>query len=275
MPRSPASEARRMRRSPKTASALASSQRSLSIVSGSASCWARYSSTSSFDVSVLPTPFCRRRCSSARSSASAASRSEESLPAASVSSPDRQSGTRLRPYRAAVDRALLELEDLTLLHRRSLPFACRIGVIVSAVKQAGPRPLSNQATGLSRRRAPRTAVRIDACAGVPSRAGVWDCSCVAIASDLVSYFAQREPIFHGTAWPRRRAELERLVTGDFWEVGASGAVYTREHVLDSVVGSVDEMDNSWRVDDLECRELADGAITVTYLLQQPERRTDG
>jgi hypothetical protein len=96
---------------------------------------------------------------------------------------------------------------------------------------------------------------------------------VAIASDLVSYFAQREPIFHGTAWPRRRAELERLVTGDFWEVGASGAIYTREHVLDSVVGSVDEMDNSWRVDDLECRELADGAIAVTYLLHQPERRT--
>jgi hypothetical protein len=27
----------------------------------------------------------------------------------------------VRPYRAAVDRALLELEDLTLLHRQSLP----------------------------------------------------------------------------------------------------------------------------------------------------------
>jgi hypothetical protein len=36
--------------------------------------------TSSFSVSVLPTPFCRRRCSSARSSASAASRSEEKPP---------------------------------------------------------------------------------------------------------------------------------------------------------------------------------------------------
>jgi hypothetical protein len=27
----------------------------------------------------------------------------------------------VRPYQAAIDRALLELEDLTLLHRRSLP----------------------------------------------------------------------------------------------------------------------------------------------------------
>jgi hypothetical protein len=27
----------------------------------------------------------------------------------------------VRPYKAAVDGALLELEDLTLLHRRSLP----------------------------------------------------------------------------------------------------------------------------------------------------------
>jgi putative transposase len=68
------------RRPPKTRTALASSQPSFSIVSGSASCWARYSSTSSFSVSVLPTPFCRRRRSSARSSASAASRSEEKPP---------------------------------------------------------------------------------------------------------------------------------------------------------------------------------------------------
>ena len=94
-----------------------------------------------------------------------------------------------------------------------------------------------------------------------------------ITSELVAYLAEREPIFHGAAWPRTRAELERLVTGDFWEVGASGAVYTREHVLESVSGSVDQMDDSWRVDDLECRELADGTIAVTYALRQRERLT--
>ena len=64
------------RRSPNSATAFASSQRSFSIVSGCASCWARYSSTSAASVSVLPVPFARRRRSSARSSASAASRSD-------------------------------------------------------------------------------------------------------------------------------------------------------------------------------------------------------
>ena len=108
---------------------------------------------------------------------------------------------------------------------------------------------------------------------VRSRADLWDCLRVALTSDLVAFFAQREPIFHGSAWPRTRAEIERLVTGDFWEVGASGAVYTREHVLDVLPGSADEMDSSWRVDDLKCRELADGAIAVTYILHQPDRVT--
>jgi hypothetical protein len=110
----------RRRRPPKARSALASSQQSLSIVSGSASCWARYSSTSSFSVSVLPTPFSRRRCSSARSSASAASRSEEKPPRCRRL----EAGPSVRyryAHTARVDRALLELEDLTLLHRRSLP----------------------------------------------------------------------------------------------------------------------------------------------------------
>jgi hypothetical protein len=63
------------------------------------------------------------------------------------------------------------------------------------------------------------------------------------------------------------------VTDDFWGVGASGAVYTREQVLESVPGSVDEMNSSWHVDDLDCRELADSVIAVTYLLRQRERLT--
>jgi hypothetical protein len=91
----------------------------LSIVSGSASYWARYSSTSSVSVSVLPTflspemferPFeCFRR-----------------VTLGGEASPLQPSRTRtvgpvpVRPYRSA-DRALLELEDLTLLHRQSLP----------------------------------------------------------------------------------------------------------------------------------------------------------
>ena len=69
-PRSP------RRRSPNSATAFASSQRSFSTVSGCASCCARYSLTSVARVSALAVPFARRRRSIPRSSASPASRSD-------------------------------------------------------------------------------------------------------------------------------------------------------------------------------------------------------
>jgi hypothetical protein len=109
------------RRPPRTRSVLASSQQSCSIVSASASYWARYSSTSSSSLSALPTPFCRRRMFE---------RPFECLRPVTLggeTSPPQPSPTRtagplpVPPHRAAVHRAPLELEDLNLLHRRSLP----------------------------------------------------------------------------------------------------------------------------------------------------------
>jgi hypothetical protein len=64
------------RSSPKALTAFESSQRSFSTVSSCASCWARYSSTSSASVGDRPIAFDRRTRSSARSSASLASCSE-------------------------------------------------------------------------------------------------------------------------------------------------------------------------------------------------------
>ena len=55
------------RRSPNVPIALASSQRSFSTVTGAASCWARYCSTSSARVSAVPNPTPRRSFLSERS----------------------------------------------------------------------------------------------------------------------------------------------------------------------------------------------------------------
>jgi hypothetical protein len=63
-------------RSPKTAMAFPSSQRTFSIVTGSTSCWARYTSTNSASVSELASRRSRPSRSSSRSKASAASRSD-------------------------------------------------------------------------------------------------------------------------------------------------------------------------------------------------------
>jgi hypothetical protein len=64
-----------------------------------------------------------------------------------------------------------------------------------------------------------------------------------------------------------------LVADDLWEVGASGAKYSRDDVLRSVTTSADRMDDSWRVHDLVCRELAPNTVAVTYILHQGERVT--
>jgi len=43
---------------------------------------------------------------------------------------------------------------------------------------------------------------------------------------------QREPIFHRLVLGTTRADFDRLMTPDFWEVGASGRRYSRDYVLD-------------------------------------------
>ncbi len=83
-------------RSPKTATAFPSSQRSFSIVTESTSCCPRYASTNSATVRDLATRYSRRSRSSSRSRASAASRSEANLRAALASSLGRLPGTGTR-----------------------------------------------------------------------------------------------------------------------------------------------------------------------------------
>src|SRR5215211_6067414 len=78
--------------------------------------------------SVLATPFCRRSRSSARSSASAASRSEEMPPRCSRL----EAGPQVRYRYAQTGLPSMAREDLTLLHSRSLLSRCDVGVIVMA-----------------------------------------------------------------------------------------------------------------------------------------------
>ena len=45
---------------------------------------------------------------------------------------------------------------------------------------------------------------------------------------------RREPIFHRPEFGSRRADFERMVEADFWEVGASGRRYSRAFILDQL-----------------------------------------
>ncbi len=86
--------------------------------------------------------------------------------------------------------------------------------------------------------------------------------------------AAREPLFHRPGLGATRAEADALMAPDFVEIGASGRVYSREHVL----RVVDERDRAGAVAPLEprdvaCRELVPGLYQLTYRLVQGGRTT--
>lgn len=84
-----------------------------------------------------------------------------------------------------------------------------------------------------------------------------------------------EPLTHRLPPGADRAAVDALIAPAYWEVGASGAVYRRDYVIEVVTQryatGVDPDDNAWVVDDFAVRQLADGVWLATYLLLQGER----
>ena len=94
-------------------------------------------------------------------------------------------------------------------------------------------------------------------------------------SDILTQLAAREPIFHRPELGTTQADLEKMTTEDFWEIGASGRRYSRAFVLDVLeqrraAQNIDE----WETSDFYCRRLAPDLYLLTYtLLQNKERLT--
>ncbi|HXY76250.1 MAG TPA: DUF4440 domain-containing protein [Steroidobacteraceae bacterium] len=85
---------------------------------------------------------------------------------------------------------------------------------------------------------------------------------------------RREPLFHRSEFGRSRAELERLIVKDFWEIGASGRRYSRRYVLDTLAASeLQPIDDDWKAGNFRCRKLAPGLYLLTYTLLQGTRKT--
>ncbi|MBD8878979.1 MULTISPECIES: nuclear transport factor 2 family protein [Rhodanobacter] len=85
---------------------------------------------------------------------------------------------------------------------------------------------------------------------------------------------RREPIFHRPEFGATRTDHLAMTAEDFWEVGASGNRYSREHVLDVL----DERQRNPQPDpyetgDFHCRQLAEAVYLLTYTLRQGERVT--
>ena len=96
--------------------------------------------------------------------------------------------------------------------------------------------------------------------------------------DLAQAFAElkaREPIFHRPEFGTTRADFERMTASDFWEIGASGKLYTREVVLEMLEKRHSQpVQESLEATAFRIRELGPNLYLLHYdLLQDGIRRT--
>lgn len=90
--------------------------------------------------------------------------------------------------------------------------------------------------------------------------------------EAASAIRSLEPVFHRGLAGRPAAEIEAAVHPAYWEVGASGAVYTREFVIQTVAARP-AVAEAWPVDDFRVERLDVTTWLATYTLWQGERRT--
>ena len=91
---------------------------------------------------------------------------------------------------------------------------------------------------------------------------------------MLDELRQREPIFHRPEFGSTRADFERMIAEDFWEIGASGQRYSRQYVLDIL----DERRGApepyaLETSEFHCRQLAVNCYLLTYTLRQDARVT--
>lgn len=86
--------------------------------------------------------------------------------------------------------------------------------------------------------------------------------------EIVAELRSREPVFHDEPCEDARDRLERLMVGDFFEIGASGRIYTRENVIERVLSRHEHNDPAAEseIDDFSVREIGPHAYIATYTL---------
>lgn len=86
--------------------------------------------------------------------------------------------------------------------------------------------------------------------------------------------SSREPIFHRPEHGTSRAAFESMTDVNFWEVGASGRIYSRSYVLDVLEDRhARPVVDDWETRDFFCQEIAPDTYLLTYTLQKGSRTT--
>lgn len=90
----------------------------------------------------------------------------------------------------------------------------------------------------------------------------------AIAAELRA----REPLFHRPEFGTVRQDFARMMAEEFWEVGASGQIYSRAFVLDTLESRYQKpMVGSLQVTNFACQQVAIDLFLATYTLHQSAR----
>lgn len=92
--------------------------------------------------------------------------------------------------------------------------------------------------------------------------------------EVMAELMAREPLFHREEFGLTQEDYERMTEPDFWEVGASGRRYSREHIVESLGTRYENLAHeTWYIEDFQCRQIAEDSYLVTYTLSQDDRET--
>ena len=91
--------------------------------------------------------------------------------------------------------------------------------------------------------------------------------------NILEELKQREPIFHRLELGTSRECLENMTDETFYEVGASGQIYSRTYVIETLLERYQESaPDIWETRDFQCLEIAPNNYLLTYTLIQHHTR---
>lgn len=98
-----------------------------------------------------------------------------------------------------------------------------------------------------------------------------------IVNEILEVLKSREPIFHHPEiLGKTKKDIENQMAQEFWEVGASGNIYLREEVLETLIERYNDKKykDIWEAYDFKLTHIADNAYLLTYyLIQNSVRHT--
>lgn len=98
-----------------------------------------------------------------------------------------------------------------------------------------------------------------------------------LSSDVIKELKAREPIFHHPdKYGKTSQDIEVQMCDEFWEVGASGHIYTRQDVIVTLLERYNDASyqDVWETSDFKLTQIAPDNYLLTYnLVQNKTRRT--